>query len=352
MSRLQLFRPQVGKAPLCEPLEPCDLCGGEEFFPLWDRDRCGRELRTVICRGCGLVRHAQVPSHRELQQFYAQQYRRTYHGERAPSVRRVVRAWCNGLRIFGQLRPWLWQEMRVLEVGAGVGATVKVFQLHGTQAQGIDPGEDFCRWGAEHLKAHLRCLSLEQLPVERNWDLVLLVHVIEHLRRPSWALKRIGQLVGAGGMLYVECPNLIAPLARPGRWFHQAHIYNFTPKTLLTLAARCGWQPLQVFSEPDDPNLQVLFVRQSGRAWAPDPQHWVHVVAALNRYTTLGYHLRWSYLRRRWGKCRQYFWERTFGPRFLKRVLRVCQGHLELRGEVGLGPPLPQAPQLELAKAA
>ncbi len=350
MKRPDPPRPSVQTAPLSgvpapeDDLLPCQLCEGCQFELLDTRDRHQQRLETVICRGCGLVRHARVPTEEELARFYAQNYRQQYHGEHSPSVRRVVRAWRNGLRIFGQLRPWLFRGMRVLEIGAGVGATVKVFQLHGAQAQGIEPGESFCRWGQEHLQAPLRCQRLEDLPVDGSWDLILLVHVIEHLRLPRWALERIHHLLAPQGLLYVECPNLTAPLARPGRCFHQAHIYNFTPQTLRQLAQRAGFAPLRQFSSPTDPNLQLLFRRHVAGKPPLDPHYWIEVVAQMNRYGTLRYHLRGEYLRRRWKKCREYLFERVGGRRYLQRILEVCTGRSRWWKSVGLQAPLEPAP--------
>ena len=327
-----------------EALLPCDLCGQREFEPVDMLDRHGQPLETVICRSCGLVRHARVPSQDELARFYAESYRRQYHGEESPSVRRVVRAWCNGLRIFGQLRPWLRAGMRVLEIGAGIGATVKVFELHGTDAHGIDPGRGFCRWGREHLRARLECRRLEELPATGDWDLVLLIHVIEHLRSPRHALEQIRGLLAPEGMLYVECPNLTAPLARPGRCFHQAHIYNFTPRTLQQLARRAGFDACRRFSGDDDPNLQLLLRRAKPAEPEPAPGYWLEVLAQMNRYGTVRYHLRRSYLRRRWRILRQYAFERIYGPQFLRTILRVCAGENQLRQAAGLQAPLEPVP--------
>ncbi len=344
------FRPDAAAVEVCSvpvptrSLVPCDLCGGNQFELVDTLDRNRQPLETVICRGCGLVRHAQVPTEDELARFYARHYRRQYHGEQSPSVRRVVRAWRNGLRIFGQLRPWLRKGMRVLEIGAGIGATVKVFQLHGTDAHGIDPGEGFCRWGQEHLRARLRCQRLEQLPADGSWDLVLLVHVIEHLRQPRQALERIRQLLAPEGLLYVECPNLTAPLARPGRCFHQAHIYNFTPRTLQQLALRAGFAPVKQFSEDGDPNLQLLLRRGAAQQPPLDPHYWIEVLARMNRYGTFRYHLRAEYLRRRWSKCREYLFERVYGRRYLHGILRLCAGEDQWRQAAGLQSPLESEP--------
>src|SRR6476619_4618273 len=78
------------------PGKECDRCGGRQFEVVSRRDRKGKALDTAVCVRCGLVAHLNVPSDKELAEFYSHHYREEYHGETTPSPRRVVRAWRNG----------------------------------------------------------------------------------------------------------------------------------------------------------------------------------------------------------------------------------------------------------------
>ena len=115
-------------------LAACDLCSGSKFEIIANKDRHGESLETAMCASCGLVRHAHVPSEEELHEFYSTTYREDYNGERSPGPRRIMRAWNNGERICKQITPFLKGESRVLEVGAGIGCTVKVFDRAGFDA--------------------------------------------------------------------------------------------------------------------------------------------------------------------------------------------------------------------------
>ena len=133
----------------------CELCGDCRCRTVGDVDRHGQPLHTVICMGCGLVSHLHIPSDAELEEYYTSKYRPQYHGEASPSPRRVMRAWKNGQRILRQLRPFLQSSRSVLEVGAGIGCTVKAFELDGHKASGIDLGAQFLRYGRETLHANV-----------------------------------------------------------------------------------------------------------------------------------------------------------------------------------------------------
>ena len=61
----------------------CDLCGQKDFETVAQRDRKGRELHTVVCRNCGLVSHARIPTEEELAAYYQRQYRHEYNRHNA-----------------------------------------------------------------------------------------------------------------------------------------------------------------------------------------------------------------------------------------------------------------------------
>jgi SAM-dependent methyltransferase len=308
----------------------CDLCEGTRFDLIGERDRRGEVLHTAICLQCGLVCHMAIPSEEKLAEFYARDYRREYHGEATPSPRRVMRAWKNAQRIYRQLVPHLRQSDCIFEVGAGIGCNVKLFEVHGHDASGIEPNVGFQRFSAEELRAQVHNADLFTLADGRRYDLVLLVHVIEHFRSPRAALERIHGLLRPGGRLYVECPNLAAPFARPGRLFHFAHVHNFTPATLRMLARRCGYEIEQAFSDDGDPNLQMLLRRSEGVESSPwnveyGSEYARRTLAALHKHNAVTYHLRGRYLRDRAAKLVGYLKERLFAGPFVSRLIAQCR---------------------------
>jgi SAM-dependent methyltransferase len=302
-----------------------DLCSGDEFELVAECDRRGKPLATGVCKRCGLVVHMQIPSEAELKEFYASEYRQQYNGESTPSSRRLVRAWRNGLRIYRQLEGHVRRGELVFEVGAGMGATVKVFELRGCQATGVEPFDGFREFGRNRLQASLRGGDLSRLPQMPPQDLVLLVHVIEHLRSPSNALETIRSLLKPRGRLYIECPNLAAPFARRSQLFHFAHIHNFTPDTLAMLAEKCGYEVEQLFSGPRDGNLRMLLRNRDGGQLKLRGESYGQTMEALSRYSDVSYHLRFSYLWPRCQKLLSYANEQLFAWRDARRIIARCQ---------------------------
>jgi SAM-dependent methyltransferase len=268
-----------------------------------------------------------LPTEEELAAFYARNYRREYHGELTPSARRVVRAWRNAERIYRQLAPHVQPHESVFEIGAGIGCNAKIFELHGHDASGIDPNEGFCDFSVRELKTQLTRADLFDIDLKSRYDLVLLVHVIEHFRSPRRALERIHGLLQPGGRLYVECPNLAAPFARPGKMFHFAHIHNFTPASLQMMAQRTGFEVERTFSDSGNPNLQMLWRRlEEPAALQIDRQNLPQTLETLRRYNAVTYHLRPRYLKERAVKVCGYLGERVFAGRTLRRLKWRVQG--------------------------
>lgn len=310
----------------------CGLCGSGDFEVVGEVDRKGAPLKTVMCNRCGLIAHAQIPSDSELAEFYASRYRREYHGEATPSPRRVVREWRRGANLFQMLAEHCEPGGKVLEIGAGIGCNLKHFELAGFDAAGIEPGEGFLKFSQKKLHARIEQGMLADVPQQHDQDLVLLVHVLEHLPSPVAALARIRELLRPRGKLYVEVPNCGAPHAAPGKLFHFAHIHNFTPATLQAAGRLAGFDVVRVFSAPRDRNLMVLF--QAGQRLGTLEEEayragYREATAALARYNTLTYHLRFGYVAERLRTVIEHQRQRIGAEKELARILDICQRRAE-----------------------
>lgn len=310
----------------------CDLCDETSFELIACRDRHGKELLTDLCSTCGLISHRFIPSEEELAEFYAHEYRKQYHGESTPSPRRVMRAWKIGQRLVRQLAPCIPAGGEVLEVGAGIGCTVKALEEQGFAARGIEPNHGFRAFAKNQLRAQVSRGYLFDLPAAPRFDCVFLVHVIEHLRSPRTALEHLHATLRADGLLYVECPNVGAPFTVRRRLFHFAHIYNFTRATLTALAGRCGFEPVHWFTAPNASELGVLFRRTDAGSLAIDPSSVELTRQALDRYNVLTYNLRWRYLLDRTRKLASYAEEHLVARRYVRRLLERVQAAKPIAG--------------------
>ncbi|MDQ6968232.1 MAG: class I SAM-dependent methyltransferase [Mariprofundaceae bacterium] len=299
----------------------CDLCGNSDFEIISEYDRHNKPLKTGLCQDCGLIMHVPMPTEDEISAYYANDYRRDYHGENKPSPRRIMRAWNNGQRILRQIKPAIPEKAKVFEVGAGIGCTVKSFEADGFDASGIEPNTDFNSYTRGVLHANVENINLYNLEKDHARDAVLLIHVIEHFVSPKRALTQIRGLLKDDGLLYIECPNIGAPFATFNRLFHFAHTYNFTHSTLISMAKATGFDVVQSFTDTANPDIQILFKKTAIPASIDfDKQEAKRSHDVIFRYNWLTYNTRANYLLRRIRKLSAYANEYIQANHFVKAL--------------------------------
>src|SRR5262249_7120392 len=95
---------------------------------------------------------------------------------------------------------------RLLDVGCGTGATLSVYRRLGWHTHGIELDPDAaaqCR--SRRLNVHRGTVFDAQFGAE--FDLVLLSHVLEHVREPVAVLRRAAEFLAPGGTILVATPN-------------------------------------------------------------------------------------------------------------------------------------------------
>lgn len=163
------------------------------------------------------------------------------------------------------LRP-LGPTGRVLDVGCGKGTFLSAFQK-------FRPG--WRLFGHELSRANESILmaipGFEQLFVgqipERpdGFDLITLVHALEHFEEPMEGLRDLAPKLAPGGMLVVQVPNAGAS---PFDLAVADHASHFTRDDLARLAQRAGLTPLVVADDWMAKELSLVAVRSDGAAKA------------------------------------------------------------------------------------
>jgi 2-polyprenyl-3-methyl-5-hydroxy-6-metoxy-1,4-benzoquinol methylase len=241
-----------------EDVSHCPLCGGTESR-LFDR----REFRKQpvinrICSACGLVFQSPRLAESELEGFYENEYRRIYQGEEGPTTGdlAVQEKRASGLLAFvqaqGLFRPESAEKpvlnsaglaARHLDIGCSSGLLLKRFEAAlGTRPVGVEPGtayREHARQQGLTVYASLHDLYEAQ---ERPFDLVSLIHVLEHLPDPAVHLVQLREtILAANGILLLEVPNLYAHDS-----FEVAHLVSYSPHTLSQVVQRAGFEILSL----------------------------------------------------------------------------------------------------------
>lgn len=143
---------------------------------------------------------------------------------------------------------------RVLEIGCSTGYLSEAMARQGCRVTGveIDPvaGEEAKRHCEQVLIGDIETLDLSALG--SGYEVLMLADVLEHLRDPVTALKRLAPLLAPGGYAVISVPNVgnwgmrLALLA--GRWEYtergildRTHLRFFTLRTIVRAVRDAGY---------------------------------------------------------------------------------------------------------------
>ena len=196
------------------------------------------------CGECGLGFLHPQPAEAEL----AACYDASYYGK---SRKKFLSPVESGIALltrgkWRKLRPLVPRGTRLLDVGCGRGTLLRYARAAGVEAYGVErPSSE------AHALPGIFYGDLEacQFPTG-HFRLVVLWHVLEHLRDPEAALREICRILEPGGWLTVAVPNYGGAQARAavGRWFHldlPRHLWHFPSASLRLLLEKTGLQPVR-----------------------------------------------------------------------------------------------------------
>ncbi len=99
---------------------------------------------------------------------------------------------------------------RILDVGCGAGDNARLLASRGCVVTGVTFSEQEAEVAARHCeRVILADVEREDLDLPaQGFDVILLSHVLEHLRAPSELLRRLARLIPVGGGVVIAVPNM------------------------------------------------------------------------------------------------------------------------------------------------
>jgi SAM-dependent methyltransferase len=238
-------RPEVKRCPAC------DASGRATAFTVGDWDDREWEARWsyVRCTSCGSVFADPQPSNAELEHAYGLSY-----GPYEPPAGLLARL----------ARPLVMREAKALvaaapagslalDVGCGPGQMLERIRAAGWTGplRGIEPNAEVARATSTRVGVQVDVAPVEALPGDLpRAGLIVLRHVIEHVREPLAVLEALSDVLEPNGVLYVGTPDARALSARAfGRHWHgwdpPRHLAVMPRDAVRTLLARAGLELVQ-----------------------------------------------------------------------------------------------------------
>lgn len=140
------------------------------------------------------------------------------------------------------------KPVKMLEVGCGDGAMLKLLKAQGIEAQGVDASSSgIQRCAAAGLRAQCLDVSVDGLPFgDDEFDMVVSLETLEHLMNPYYAVQEVRRVLSPGGRFLCSVPNPLTghPYLYPGL-FEYANFRRFLEQSGFRIDRVAPWQKVE-----------------------------------------------------------------------------------------------------------
>jgi SAM-dependent methyltransferase len=234
--------PTTRECPVCDRRQAERL--HSQRFVLPDEKNLAAVYDVVVCVRCGAAFADTPVSQRRYDELYARQSR--YAAGPAAHASDNDRDTARFQEMAAEIARILpARNSRILDIGCANGQMLAALSALGyTTLCGTDPSPACVEQAGAipGVRAHVG--SLSSIPKHgAPYDLVILSHVLEHVRDVKPAFQYVKRFMSDGALLYVEVPDAsrYAQFAwSPFQDFNSEHINHFSLASLTNLLRQCG----------------------------------------------------------------------------------------------------------------
>jgi SAM-dependent methyltransferase len=249
----------------------CSLCKNFDFSLISEGDRYGFDLDKQICNQCGLVQTYPALSPEFHQEFYSYHYRPLYLKDKNVDYHSVIKEQTEkGIKYLEYLTDnglnELLKDLSVIEIGCSSAGTIKTLKPHVKSVQGCDLDIEAIKFARENFQLNVE-VGMYPSSLPEGKKLFIMSHVLEHVFNPLKTLTEVRKLLEKGDYLFIAVPglNMVAKGDYKNdlrRYFHIAHVTDFTSNTLGNVAHCAGFKTLSI-----DEEINGLFVADEIKTW-------------------------------------------------------------------------------------
>ena len=219
------------------------------------------------CTTCGCIYKKPSADARPIADYYTDQryHELNYWSFEEQADRALRRIRDNMLSVVG--RP---DSRSLLEVGCGPGRFLKMAQDAGFEVSGVELNSGNAEEARQRTGgATILCEDFMTMASDRQFDVIAMLDLIEHLTDPMAAVRRSYELLKPGGYIVVYTPNHSGITTRVADLMYRLsshavkgpvveifdclHLVYFDVKSLRTAIERNGFQLVKTILSPYDP---------------------------------------------------------------------------------------------------
>jgi 2-polyprenyl-3-methyl-5-hydroxy-6-metoxy-1,4-benzoquinol methylase len=227
-------------------LVTCNVCGADDYTVVFPKG-VAQVHRIVRCNKCSLM-YANPQELIDCNEF-AEYEKKAQTEEFKQYLDKQSVQLPDNLRVLDVLNGMFSRRGHLLEIGSYLGIFLDRIRSAGWQVTGLEPFHTVAEYSRKTYGLNVveKLLPEAQFP-DSDFDVVIMLHVIEHLPNPAEYVREIRRILKPGGMLVVETPRfdslMFKVMGRRERSLSNCdgHIYFFTVPSLSALVERNGFK--------------------------------------------------------------------------------------------------------------
>jgi SAM-dependent methyltransferase len=225
----------------------CEVCKSNTFEDLRTVRFVVPNLNTrlkytvVTCKNCGFVFANDIPSQKEMDDYYKSSIKYTYSNNIPSGLKDLYGHYCKSIdNYLRELHPRNEKEkISILDIGCGPGLMLYTLKNNGyTLCQGLEPSPDCVAIAQKEYGLTVTQGTVSTFTITEKFDCIILSGVFEHIQDLNGVINGITRLLKDESVLIIIVPDAeffsLEPKA-PLDEFSIEHINFFTNNSLVNL---------------------------------------------------------------------------------------------------------------------
>jgi SAM-dependent methyltransferase len=270
----------------------CNLCESKTFTLISEGDRYGFDLKKQFCNECGLIQTYPAVSREFHEEFYSYHYRPLYLKSETVDYEDVIKEQNDKAKkyldyFFNNGLSEKLADLSIIEIGCSSGGTISALKTAAKSVQGCDLDVEAIKFAKDNLKLDVE-VGMYPSSLPNGAKLFILSHILEHVFSPLETLKEIRLIMNPGDYLFVAVPGINGVSTGDykcdlRRYFHIAHVTDFTSSTLTNVANYAGFKSINI-----DEKINGLFIADEITNWKKNNQDSINNLQSIEK-TYRGY---------------------------------------------------------------